>query len=137
MLLVRHSRLWRITASACAGTATFVTVGSSFFIAKGLLGVALLAAAPLAAAQAVSQSSQARLADEPAGGPFVYEQLGATPSVRFAWSATAAAAAAAARVAAMGARAQARPAVADRSSVVVGSQTVAGQTPAVERRPRD
>lgn len=135
MLLVRHSRLWRITASACAGTATFVTVGSSFFIAKGLLGVALLAAAPLAAAQAVSQSSQARLADEPARGPFVYEQLGATPSVRFAWSATAAAAAA--RVAAMGARAQARPAVADRSSVVVGSQTVAGQTPAVERRPRD
>ncbi|MFN8961214.1 MAG: hypothetical protein ACK5YV_06595 [Betaproteobacteria bacterium] len=135
MLLDRHSLPRRIAASACAGAAAFLTIGSSFFIAKGSIGAALLVAAPLAAAQAASPSSQAqaRLADEPAWGPFVYEQLGATPGVRIAWSASAAAA----RVEPMGARVQARPAVADRTGVAAGSQTVAAETPAAERRSRN
>lgn len=133
MLLDRRSLPRRSAASACAGTATLGTVGRSSFIAKGLLGVALLVAAPLASAQAVSPSTQARLADEPAWGPFVYERLGATPSVRFVWPATTAAA----RVESMGARVQTRPAGAERARVVAGSQTVAGQPPVVERRSRD
>lgn len=135
MLLDRRSLPLRIAASACAGAAAFLTIGGSFFIAKGSIGAALLVAAPLAAAQAASPSSQAqaRLADEPAWGPFVYEQLGATPGVRIAWSASAAAA----RVESMGARVQARPAVADRTGVAAGSQTVAAETPAAERRSRN
>jgi hypothetical protein len=53
--------------------------------------------------------------------------------VRIAWSASAAAA----RVESMGARVQARPAVADRTGVAAGSQTVAAETPAAERRSRN
>ncbi|MFN9028722.1 MAG: hypothetical protein ACK5XM_00560 [Betaproteobacteria bacterium] len=135
MFLDRRSLPRRIAASACVGAAAFQTIGGSLFIAKGSIGAALLVAAPLAAAQAASPSSraQARLADEPAWGPFVYEQLGATPSVRITWSASAATA----RVESMGARVQARPAVADRTSVATGSQTVAADTPEAERRSRD
>ncbi|MCE2646475.1 MAG: hypothetical protein LW835_14950 [Burkholderiaceae bacterium] len=109
MLLDRRSLPLRIAASACAGAAAFLTVAGASLIAKGSIGAALLVAAPLAAAQAASPSSQAqaRLADEPAWGP------------------------------SMGARVQARPAVADRTGVAAGSQTVAAETPAAERRSRN
>lgn len=133
MLLDHRSPSRPIAACALAGAATFLTIGGSFLIAKGSIGVALLVAAPLAVAEVSSPSSQAHLADEPTWGPFVYERLGATPRVQFGRPATAAVA----RVESLGAWVQARPAAADRASVTAGSQTVSSETPPVERRSRD
>jgi hypothetical protein len=133
MLLDRLSLSRRIAASASAGTATFPTITGVSLIAKTSIGVALLIAAPLAAAQVASPWSQARLVGEPAWGPFVYERLGATPSVRFGWSATAAVA----RVESLGTRVQVRPATTDRASVAATGPTISRQTTSAEHRSRD
>lgn len=77
----------RVAAGAIAACAGLATVGGNFVLSKSIAAAVLLAASPLASAQLASAASQARAASESVWGPFVYERLGATPSLRLGRSA--------------------------------------------------
>lgn len=77
-----------VALTASAACASVPRVGRSLVLTKFVAVVTLVAIAPMAAAQ-LAPASSSRAADESVWGPFVYERLGATPTLTFGRSAAA------------------------------------------------